>query len=285
MPPRLSIILVTYNSARVLPSALESIPAAADSIPFEVIIIDNNSRDSSADTAVRQMPDAVIIRNTNNIGFAAACNQGAAIAKGEWLFFANPDLAMDAGSLTTLLAEGERSAKAGLIVPRLRLPDGQFHPTCRRLPSPYSILFSRGSALNWLYEKTSGQKTTSYTLPDYPATTSVPAVAATAALIRADLFQTVGGFDTRFFLYMEDTDLSFRLTQSGYQNLFVPSSGGVHLWKKGSDVWPMVRLSRQHFSVWQYFLKHVPNGYSLIVLPILLALNLILSIFGSVRGR
>ncbi len=102
----------------------------------------------------------------------------------------------------------------------------------------------------------------------------MPAVSATAVVIKRELFDRLGGFDTRFFMYMEDTDLSLRLGQNGHENLFVPEAGGVHYWGEGSRAGRVTRAVRHHGSVYKYFLKHVPNGFSTVLLPALLAVNL-----------
>jgi GT2 family glycosyltransferase len=147
------------------------------------------------------------------------------------------------------------------------------------------MILSRGSAITKLFSDPD-TKTNSYTLGDSPTNMAVPAVAGTVALISRDLFRTLKGFDERFFLYMEDTDLCGRLVQSGYQNWFVPTAGAVHEWGKGSAAGKMVRLYRHHISVWKYFLKHFPNGFSVVVLPFLLAGNFGISILltGFIKG-
>jgi GT2 family glycosyltransferase len=95
------------------------------------------------------------------------------------------------------------------------------------------------------------------------------------------LFDKVGRFDQRFFMFMEDTDLSLRLHQSKYANLFVPTAGGCHRWGGGSDVGRVRRLAYHHVSVWKYFMKHFPNGFSILPLPLLLLINFLgAAIFG-----
>jgi len=103
-------------------------------------------------------------------------------------------------------------------------------------------------------------------------------------MIRRALFAEAGGFDKRFFMFMEDTDLSLRLCQLGYRNLFVPSAGGVHHWGKGSQAGRTRRVYYHHVSLWKYFLKHFPNGFSVVLLPLLLLVNFILVIMLPARG-
>jgi GT2 family glycosyltransferase len=146
------------------------------------------------------------------------------------------------------------------------------------------MIFSRGSILSSLLGRAASESDR-YTLGDFTQTTEVPAVAATLVLIRRDLFDEIGRFDTRFFMYMEDTDLSYRLHLHDRINLFVPSAGGTHHWGAGSREGRVRRLWWHHMSVWKYFLKHIPNGFSVVVLPFLLASNLIVKILFGARSR
>jgi N-acetylglucosaminyl-diphospho-decaprenol L-rhamnosyltransferase len=104
-------------------------------------------------------------------------------------------------------------------------------------------------------------------------------------MVRKELFDRLGGFDPRFFMFMEDTDLSLRVSQDGLRNFVVPSAGGAHAWGQGSRAGRLRRLRYHHFSLWRYFLKHYPNGFSVIVLPVLLTIHLLLSLLLSGGGK
>ncbi|MEE8578204.1 MAG: glycosyltransferase family 2 protein, partial [candidate division Zixibacteria bacterium] len=224
----------------------------------------------------RLFPEAKLIGSGKNIGFAAACNLAAGQAVGEYLLFLNPDVIVEPDSILTLLQVGRERFDAGLIVPRLAFPNGSFQANCRRFPTASNMIFSRRSALSRLTRFL--DSTGKYTLPDSEETSEVEAVAATLALVKRSLFEEVGRFDQRFFLYMEDTDLSLRINQSGRVNLFVPSVTVLHHWGEGSKASYLYRASRHHWSVWQYFLKHHPNGFALVVLPLLLTINYLLTL-------
>lgn len=270
--PQVSVIIVTHNSLPVLADCLEALGAAVRNLSHEVIIVDNASVDGSVDEAARLFPRAAFLKNERNCGFARACNRGAETASGEFILFLNPDLVIDPEAVAVLVAEARDRPEAGLISGRLRHADGSFQPTCRRFPTITNMVFARGSAVSRLLRQDESGDAR-YTLPDYRETTEVPAVAATMVLVRRELFAQVGGFDNRYFMYMEDTDLSLRLKQAGRVNVFVPGAGGVHHWGRGGRAGRLTRLRRHHMSIWKYFLKHFPNGFSVILLPLLLALN------------
>jgi N-acetylglucosaminyl-diphospho-decaprenol L-rhamnosyltransferase len=270
-----SIIIVIHNSLPVLTACLESLRRNVTGLDFEMIVVDNKSSDSPAETIKRIFPSARILGNPENVGFGAACNRAAAKATGEFLLFVNPDIELDRNAILNLRGVYEGNEKIGLTAARCRLKDGTFHPTCRNFPTIKNIFFSRGSFLAQILSSSGGRFVT-YTLPDFSDNTIVPAVAGTLMMIRKSLFDKLNGFDRRFFMFMEDTDLSLRAVKAGYFNLFVPGAGAVHNWGRGSRTGRFKRSWYHHVSVWRYFLKHYPNPFSYILLPLLLMFNFIL---------
>ncbi len=268
-----SVIVVTCNSLPSLDGCLAGLLRAVAAIDHELLVVDNNSTEDPSPLVRSHFPDARVQVLKKNVGFATACNRGARAAKGMFLLFLNPDVVLDSGAVSSLLAALKSYHKPGAVAGRMRYPDGGFQPTCRRLPTIGNIVFSRGSVLSRLFGRN-----TLYTLPDYEETTPVPAVAATVMLIRRSLFMLMKGFDQRFLMYMEDTDLCKRLSTLGYVNLFVPTAGAVHDWGRGSDAGRTRRSWLHHNSMWKYFLKHLPNGFSLLVLPLILTVNFLFTL-------
>jgi len=263
-----SIIIVIHNSLPILEKSIRSVLVAAKSSVCRLIVVDNRSTDKSIDTVSTLAPEARIIRNESNRGFAAACNQAAAVSDSQYLLFVNPDLEVDPGAIDTLVAFSTEQENIGAVAGRLRYPDGRFQANCRKLPDRTNIFLSRGSMLSRLFSGGSP-----YTLGDTDEVCSVPAVAGTFMMIDRSVFLAVGGFDERFFMYMEDTDLCHRLNLSGLTNYFVPDAGAVHHWGCGSTAGRVKRSWMHHRSVWNYYLKHFPDGYSVVLLPLLLAAN------------
>ncbi len=281
----ISIIIVTFNSAATIGGCLSNLSGAVNSLLYEIIVVDNTSTDDTLKIIESKSRDANVIRNTRNEGFGAACNKGVTEAHGEFILLVNPDARLDEGSIPALVKAARQTPNCGFAVPRLRFPSGEFQASCRQLPTTANMIFSRGSALTRIFQsdKSRGSR---YTLPDFEGTTVVPAVAATVALVKRETYTSHQGFDPRFFMYMEDTDLCARLGQSGFVHLFVPTAGAVHEWGKGSSAGSVVRLARHHLSVWKYFLKHFPNGFSVIVLPFLLVANMLVALLLILlRGR
>lgn len=274
---KISIVIVTCDSMPALDNSLKRLAIVTGRTDFELLVVDNNSTDDSVSHVRKHFPSASIIELKDNIGFAAACNKAARIAGGEYLLFHNPDLELDEGAIERLTAACESREKFGAGGGRLRFPDGTFQATCRQFPNMTNIIFSRGSAFSRFLNPRG-----KYTLGDFREITEVPAVAGTLMIISRKLFEAMGGFDERFFMYMEDTDLCLRLNRAGYRNYFVPDAGGVHLWGKGSRGGRLRRNWYHHMSLWKHFLKHFPNPITFIIIPLVLAVHLVLV---SVLGK
>ena len=278
---KLSVIIITHNSGSVIASCLDSVPPAAGGCTHEIIVVDNNSSDDSLSVATLHAPSARIIENDSNRGFAAACNRASETARGEFLLFLNPDVVADPGSIARMIDQHSSLKNPGVVAARMRFPDGKFQATCRKFPTIENLAFSRQSPLAKLFKR----EYAAYTYADSKSVLEVEAVAGTMLLIRAELFRKMGKFDERFFLYMEDTDLSLRLSLNKYSNYFLPDAGGQHAWGTGSTASQFKRYFHHHNSMWKYFLKHYPNGFSLILLPLLLMMNLILLSILSIFRR
>ena len=271
--PVFSIILVTFNSENSIVQSLQALKSADLFELCETIIVDNASTDDSLERAISVIPDVKIIQQNYNAGFAKACNRGALESSGRYLLFYNPDLEIDRDALVQLQEFLEKEQNAGAVSGRMRFPDGSFQATCRKFPNMQNIFISRGSFLSRFLSKTE-----IYTLPDYDEITEVDAVAGTMLAVSREKFMQVKMFDERFFMYMEDSDLSYKLHLSGFKNFFLPKAGGVHLWGKGSKAGHIKRAYYHHLSVWKYYLKHFPGGFSIIFLPFVLLGNFLLSI-------
>lgn len=267
----LSIIIITYNSSTTIKAAINSLIESNLKLRWELLVVDNNSSDNTLAIIKSIYPETKIITSKENLGFAAGCNRAVEGARGKYLLFYNPDLEVDKGAIDRYVEQFEKLESVGVATGRMRFPDGRFQSAARLFPTAQNLFFSRGSAISKLLG--SQEK---YTLPDSELSVEVEAVSGTFMLITKELFEKIGRFDQRFFMYVEDTDLCYRLSQAGYKNYYIPSVGGVHLWGKGSEVSSLRRSFYHHRSMWKYFLKHHLSFFSLFILPFLLGFNLFL---------
>lgn len=212
--PKVSVIIPIYGKLAYTVTCLQSLAACADRSAMEIIVVDDCSPDDSADrlTAVDGLR---LIRNEENLGFIGACNAGAAAARGEFLCFLNNDTAVQPGWMDALVDTFARHPKCGLAGSKLVYPDG-------RLQEAGGIIFSDGGGWNYgRFEQPND--------PRFDYEREVDYCSGASILVRAELFDQFGGFDTLYKpAYYEDTDLAFKVRDAGLKVIYQPRSQVVH---------------------------------------------------------
>jgi O-antigen biosynthesis protein len=209
-----SIIIPVFNQFRFTQSCLASLQKHQGTERFEVIVVDDCSTDETRE-AIPQIPGVVYLRNGRNSGFIASCNQGAEAAHGNYLVFLNNDTLVQPGWLTALLETFAEEPRAGIVGSKLFYPDG-------RLQEAGGIVWRDASG--WNYGKFDDPEK-----PEYNYLREVDYCSAAALMVSKSLFESVGGFDSRYApAYYEDTDLAFKVRQAGYKVLYQPLSEVIH---------------------------------------------------------
>jgi len=251
-PVELSLLLVSHNSSRVLAGFIDALKNRAPACSWEIVVVDNASNDDSVTLLCDSFPQAIVIANERNRGFASAVNHAAERARGEYYLLANPDISWEAGALDQLVAFLKQRPKAAAVTPGLRFPDGRPQPSLRHFPTHGNIWFSRGvPGLGWLARLF---RWNPYTMPDPPSATVIEAAAAACLLVRASAFDAVGRMDDGYFLYVEDTDLCRRLADGGWEVWSDPGIHVVHQWGRRG---PQYRRLKAHHrdGIRRYFRK------------------------------
>ncbi len=212
--PRASLIIPVYNHAAHTLACVRALAAHPPRIACEIIVVDDGSSDQT-EAWMTQVAGLRFHRRARNGGFIAACNDGATLARGEFLVFVNNDTVPQPGWLDALLDTFRTQPNAGLIGAQLLTPDG-------RLQEAGGVVFADGSA--WNYGR--------FASPDDPRYASLREAdycSGAAIAIRRALFQQLGGFDTRYApAYYEDTDLAFAVRAAGQQVWYQPAARVVH---------------------------------------------------------
>jgi len=231
-------IIVNWNGGGQLARCLASFSAVAgDDVALEsVVVVDNGSEDDSIDRAAAfsdRLP-LRILRNSDNLGFAAACNQGARESAAEFLLFLNPDTELRPGCLerpAQFLAEAA-NRHIGTVGIKLLDGHGQKTRTCSRHPSLASLIgnsvgFDR--VFPWLFPP--------HFLPEHAheGIRQVDQVMGAFFFVRRALFERLGGFDERFFMYFEDADFAMRAKKEGSAAAFLPTAYAIHSGHGSSD--------------------------------------------------
>ena len=248
-----SLVVVTHNSATVLSPMLETLSLPEPRTFRETVFVDNGSSDGTRDLINERLPQARLIVNGLNRGFATAVNQGVRESSGQLILLANPDVRWSQEDVPVLAQFLDSHGTAAAVCPRLVYPEGGTQPSVRRFPTHANIWFSRQSplsVLSWMVPSRHG-----YTLPDPSGPSCVEGIAATFMLIRREAFLAVGGMDEGYFLYVEDTDLCKRWHDAGYEVWIDPRVVVTHDWQGGSGKNPGLRRHHRD-GVRRYFRTH-----------------------------
>ena len=223
------VVIVNWNSGAQLGECLTSFAAAAgDDVALACItVVDNASTDGSADDLTGAGLPLTILRNTDNRGFAAACNQGAAGSGADFLLFLNPDTRLLAGSLERpakyLRAPGNEAA--GIVGIQLIDPSGQVARNTSRVPGVRAML---GNSLGLDRLMPSIFPPIFVTEWAHDETRVVDQVMGAFFFVRRDVFETLGGFDERFFVYFEDLDFAVRARERGWSSVYLANAQAFH---------------------------------------------------------
>ena len=266
----IAIITVTYSPGEYLAKFLDSVPANA-----RVVMVDNGSTDGAPEAAA-DAGKAELLYSGGNIGYGAGMNLGArhlraAREAGEinrdYLVISNPDVVFGDGAIDELMEAARRHPRAAALGPRIVEADGTAYPSARAVPQLGSGI---GHALFGKIWPTNPW--TKRYLDDADMDSERPAgwLSGSCLLLRWDAFEALGGFDERYFMYMEDVDLGDRLGRAGWLNVFVPSAEIRHAKGHVAGKLPDVVLKAHHDSAYRFQADRLPG---LRYLPVRLVLK------------
>jgi N-acetylglucosaminyl-diphospho-decaprenol L-rhamnosyltransferase len=226
--PSVHVVIVNWNSGRQLAECLESFAAVAgDGVAVRrITVIDNASADGSCDALPASKP-LDVIRNAENRGFAAACNQGARGSEADFLLFLNPDTRLLRGALEwpAQYLRSEANGAVGIVGIQLIDADGQVACNTARMPTPWSMI---GNSLGLDRLMPSAFSPHFVTEWAHDETRAVDQVMGAFMLVRRTLFEALGGFDERFFVYFEDLDFAQRARERGFASVYLATAQAFH---------------------------------------------------------
>ena len=258
---KLSVILVNHNARQLTLDCLASI-AAKTRTPHEIILVDNASADGSVEAVRRRFPQAVIIANQANNGFARANNQGMEIARGKYVILLNNDTVLKNDALDQMGAFLEANPRAGALTCKLYDADGvTVQKNCRSFPSLLGTMFGRASLLTRFFPRNPWSSRNLLTDWDYNSARAVDWISGAALMVRREVIERVGRLDDKtYYMYWEDTDWCKRIRDAGWEICFTPAGEIVHLTGQGAGKRPLrLRLAmiyHLHRSAYRYFRKH-----------------------------
>lgn len=278
----LSVIIVNYNVRQFLENALTSIYRAMEGIDGEVFVVDNASDDGSVEMVRTKFPSVKLIESPKNLGFAKANNTALKQAKGRFLLLINPDTVVQEDTFTVMMRFFDENPDVGLAGCKILNPDGSFQLPCRRsFPTPW-VAFTKIFGLAGMFPKSRlfGKYNLTYLSED--ETYEVDAVSGSFMFLRREVYEKIGGLDETFFMYGEDLDWCYRVSQSGYKVYYVHSTKIIHF-KGESTKRSNIDEIRTFYSAMQLFVeKHFSSS---VIVEVFLTLGIILRAAVAMASR
>ncbi|MGH9190458.1 MAG: glycosyltransferase family 2 protein [Acidimicrobiales bacterium] len=260
-PPAVSAAVVNYNAKQHLLACVASLRAEG---VREIVVADNASSDGSREALAAADPGAVFLATGANLGFGSGANRAVAATSGAQVLVLNPDTVVQPGTVAALSRALDRDPGLAVVGPRVHNPDGSLYPSVRRFPAmglaaghaflgmvaPDNRFTRRYRMLDW----------------DHDRAGEVDWVAGTAILVRRSAFEAVGGFDERYFMYVEDVDLCWRLRQKGWKVGYEPAGVVVHTIGVSSQLAPYRMILAHHRSLLR-FASETTSGAGRLMLP------------------
>ena len=236
MTPKLSITIVNYNQKYFPRLCVEALKKSKANFDFEIIICDNNSDDESLDYLKKAAKEGLIqlVSSWKNLGYGGGHNLAAKKAKGKYILILNTDITVEQDTLQKLVDYLETHRDTGIVGPKLMYHNGEIQQSCRRHFKFFDLFIKRSFLKNiWPFKK----RYQKYIMADFTHknTQVVDLITGAFMMMPKRIFDKIGGFDKRYFLFMEDFDLCRKVQNAGYKVVYYPEAVAVHYHKRLSE--------------------------------------------------
>jgi GT2 family glycosyltransferase len=251
---RLDIVIVNYETPHLLEQCLRSIADQPAGAVREVIVVDNSRTPAGAEGAVRNHRGVRLLRSPTNVGYGSAANHGVAAGTGEYALVLNADAQLLPGAVEALVVELDEHLDAGIVGPRLVDGSGRVQPSCARFPAAGRLFVHETGLWKVARRLRIGRRFQPFFDLDAPGV--VPWVLGAALAIRRCDFDSVGGFDPKYFMYYEEVDLSRRLASRGILTRFTPEATITHVGGASTAMHPAPMQRAMFRSLARYVRRH-----------------------------
>lgn len=272
---KLSIIIITYNSEKLIGPCLDSIYKTTKDLNYEVIIIDNASQDNTVSFLQKNYPKINLTLNRQNVGFARAVNQGIKKAGGEFILLLNPDMRVLDKTINKSLAYLEKNSDVGILGCQFLYPNMKIQASFGNFPS----LFTEFLQATYLYKFLPwGRFIPESVLSKkrFKKIQEVDWLSGSYMLMRQKVFEKIGLFDENFFMYLEDVDFCFRAKEAGFKVVYFPKVQVIHYHMASTKKDPSKAIINELKGLIYYFQKYKKN---IRFLKFLICLKLYLQLF------
>ncbi|MFD3461411.1 glycosyltransferase family 2 protein [Nocardia fluminea] len=255
----LAVVTVTYSPGEHLEHFITTLADATTEKP-QVILADNGSTDGVPELVAEANSHVTLLRTGGNIGYGGAINRAVAEIDPsiEFVILANPDIRWGVDSIDKMLEAAARWPRAGAIGPMVREPDGSIYPSARRVPgladgAGHAILGSVWPKNPWSVRYRQENEEISERVVGW--------LSGSCLLVRRAAFDTIDGFDSRYFMYMEDVDFGDRMGKAGWHNVFVPDAEVTHAKGHAAGKHPELMLPAHHASAYRFQADRHPHWW------------------------
>lgn len=251
----LSIIIASYNTQKLLGKCLSSVYKFTKGIKFEVIVVDNASKDGSIDLVRNKFPQVKLIVNRQNLGFAKANNQGIKIAKGKYVFLLNSDAYLIENSLEKLIKNIKSRSNLGAIAPQLLNVDGTIQQSAGFFPNLPQIFYW----MSFIDDLPGGTFLKPYHIDHdsfYRNGHEIDWATGASFLIPRKVIEKVGALDQHIFMYGEEVEWCYRIKKTGFKIYFAPITKIVHLGRGSSGEIPTKAFVGEYKGIIYFYKKH-----------------------------
>ncbi|MHB1986814.1 MAG: glycosyltransferase family 2 protein [Acidimicrobiales bacterium] len=258
--PCVAAVVVNYNAGEALARCVASLRSAGVE---EIVVVDNGSSDGSVATLAAVQPPVGVLETARNIGYGAAANKGAAATASPYLLICNPDLVVEPGAIGTLADRLDSDESVGVVGPLLRDGEGRVYPSGRQFPSLGDAIGHAFVGLIW-----GGNPWTRryrHLGAEQHRAREADWVSGACFLVRRVAFDSVGGFDEAYFMYVEDVDLCWRLGRAGWGIRYEPSAEVVHEQGRSASQHPYAMIRAHHRSMWRFAVRTARGGERLLL--------------------
>jgi N-acetylglucosaminyl-diphospho-decaprenol L-rhamnosyltransferase len=250
MTARWAAVVVNLNAADLTIACVASIVADTSAGDAEIVVVDNGSRDDSVARIRKEFPDLLLVESAENVGYAGGANIGIAATRAPIVAVLNNDLTFAFGTARPLVEKLETTPRLGATGPLIRNLDASVYPSARCIPS---VFVAVGHGLLGLWWQ-SNPFTRRYRQLDIDPNVGreVDWLSGSAIWLRREALDAIGGWDERYFMYMEDVDLCWRLRRAGWHIVYEPAAEIVHVQGATTAKHPYRMLVEHHRSAWRF---------------------------------
>jgi GT2 family glycosyltransferase len=265
----LSVIIVNYNVKYFLEQCLHSVYKSAQNLTTEIIVVDNNSVDGSCQMIHEKFPQVVLIENKENVGFSKANNQAIRKARGKYMLLLNPDTVVQEDTFSACVHFMDTHSDAGCLGVKMIDGKGNFLPESKRgLPTP-QVAFYKIFGLSALFPSSPRFGRYHLGFLDKDKTHQVDVISGAFMFLRKNVLDRTGLLDEDFFMYGEDIDISYRITQAGFKNYYFPGTTIIHYkgesTRKSSINYVIVFYNAMSIFAQKHFSKNMARTYNFVI--------------------